>query len=236
MALHLIAMRVHAAKVVRTPVDVKHDTLAALIVLLPCVVIAPHLDPLCPEIPRRSSPLPPFLPPDAFDAPGAQLFDDGICSSRQILLGHRVLLDLDPVRRRHPLGGEALDILDGEVGGVEEELADDVQTLVVGETGGGFLKACLAVHILDRQSAAMKLPAWVTLWVTAAYMGDTRRDDGRGHREAQTQRVQGHRDGLLMRRELESCGIGARPEMESVEQDDAAPRGSRVRRGLVDTP
>ena len=39
-------------------------------------------------------------------------------------LGNRHLLRLDPMRRWHPLRGEALDILDRVMRGVEEELLD----------------------------------------------------------------------------------------------------------------
>ena len=45
----------------------------------------------------------------------------------------RDFLSLDPSRRRHPLRSESLDIIDSMGGSVLEELANQMETFVVGE-------------------------------------------------------------------------------------------------------
>lgn len=58
---------------------------------------------------------------------------------------------------RHPLCGEALELFDGVMGGVQEELADQVQALVVGDVSGRFLVARFPVQVLARPSAPIHM-------------------------------------------------------------------------------
>lgn len=54
----------------------------------------------------------------------------------------------DPMWCRHPLRCECLDVFDGVVGGEDEELADEVQTDVVGDVGCGLPMERFAVEVL----------------------------------------------------------------------------------------
>jgi len=54
-----------------------------------------------------------------------------------------------PVWCWHPLTGEGLDIFDCMMGSVDEELADEVETDVVGDVGGGLLMEGFAVEVLQ---------------------------------------------------------------------------------------
>jgi hypothetical protein len=56
--------------------------------------------------------------------------------------------ELDPGGSRYPLASEGLDIFDRVLGGIGEELANQAQTLVVRNMGGGFSLERLAVEIL----------------------------------------------------------------------------------------
>jgi len=47
------------------------------------------------------------------------------------------------------LAGEGLDIFDGVMGSVDEELADEVEADVVGDVGGGLLMEGFAVEVLQ---------------------------------------------------------------------------------------
>ena len=63
-------------------------------------------------------------------------------------VGDGGVVDLYPLRVGDPLGGEGLEVLDGVAGGELEEGADEVEALVVGEVGGGFLVEGAAVEVL----------------------------------------------------------------------------------------
>lgn len=143
-------MRIHAAKEIGPAVHIQHDPPPRIVPLLPLVEIRSHLDPLRAHIAPRPAPLPPRLPPDPLDPVGAQLRLDSFCAGHQVRLGDRDALDFDPVGAGYPLGGEALDVFDGVVRGVQKEFLDEVQALVVGDVGGGFLgEAFLAIEILE---------------------------------------------------------------------------------------
>ena len=68
--------------------------------------------------------------------------------ARGVGFGDGGVLDLYPLRVGDPLGGEGLEVLDGVAGGELEEGADEVEALVVGEVGGGFLVEGAAVEVL----------------------------------------------------------------------------------------
>ena len=66
-------MFIHASKKISAAMYVQHDTLAIIVHLLPVIIIAAHLNPLCLQFALVSSPLPPQLPSDAIDSIMAQL-------------------------------------------------------------------------------------------------------------------------------------------------------------------
>lgn len=59
------------------------------------------------------------------------------------------ILNLDPPRMRDPLGSEGLELFNSVVGREEEELADEVQALIVGEVGCRKPLARAAVEVLS---------------------------------------------------------------------------------------
>jgi hypothetical protein len=124
MPLQLIPMRVHAPKEVPTAMHIQHDPPPRVTLLLPLVEMRPHLDPLGAHLAAGLAPLPPCPPADPLNAMRTQLRLYGICAGLEMRLEDRDLLSPDPVRGRHPLRGEALDVLDRVVRGVEQELLD----------------------------------------------------------------------------------------------------------------
>lgn len=146
--LHLIPMLIRAPKKVRPPMNIQHDPPRLLARLAPLVRVVAHLNPLRAQLALRPPPAPPLLPADLLHAVMAQLLGDGLSALGDVRLGDGDLLDEDPRRAGHPLRGEALDVLDGVVRGVDEEFADEVEAFVVGDVGGGFLREGLAVEVL----------------------------------------------------------------------------------------
>lgn len=68
--------------------------------------------------------------------------------------------------------GETLDVFDGVVGGVEEELADEMEAFVVGDVGCGFLGAFFAFEVLMEISRCStrgwrRLACWKKVRITA---------------------------------------------------------------------
>lgn len=71
-------------------------------------------------------------------------------SSGDLLLWDLDLFDLDPSRMRNFLCGEALEVLDCVVGGVEEKFADEGKAFIIGDVGGWFEVAGFAVEVLGK--------------------------------------------------------------------------------------
>ena len=92
--------------------DVEHDTPAGVVIPLALVVVGPHLDPLGLERAVGLPPLPPLPPADLADAVRAQLGLEHRRCMGDLVVGDLNLLDLDPLRMRHPLGRESLELLD----------------------------------------------------------------------------------------------------------------------------
>lgn len=154
MALQLIPMCLHTAKVICTTMNVQHDPLIAGMVftlVFPLIVIAVHLNPLRLQfsilIPR-AAPLPPLLTPNTCNAIRTQLF--GNCGSRRVqeLVGNCDPFDLHPVRSGDALGSELLDILDGALGAEGDEFADDGDAFIVGQMDGGLALAVFPMQVL----------------------------------------------------------------------------------------
>lgn len=132
VALHLVAVLVDAAKVVSTAVDIQHDALALVRVEpLAGVVVFAHLNPFGPERRVVAPPLPPRLAADGGDAGGAQLRANALGGVLQVGRGHGDVVDVDPVRHRHPLRREGLQLVDGVERGIAQEAADQLEPLVV---------------------------------------------------------------------------------------------------------
>jgi hypothetical protein len=117
-------MRVHAPKEVPPAMHIQHDPPPRVALPLPLVEIRPHLNPLSAHLAAGPAPLPPCPAADPLNAMRAQLRLYGVRAGPQMRLGNWDLLGLDPVRGGHPLRGEALDVLDRVVRGVEQELLD----------------------------------------------------------------------------------------------------------------
>lgn len=79
------------------------------------------------------APLPPLLSAYSGHAVRTELRFDYVCGSCEMRFSDRDFLSLDPSRRRHPLRSESLDIIDSMGGSVLEELANQMETFVVGE-------------------------------------------------------------------------------------------------------
>lgn len=134
MALHLIAVHVDAAKEVCAAVNIEHDPPTGVLVLLPLVVVRPHLDPF--GLQRAwvgLPPLPPLAPADLANALWSELGFEQAGGVLELVGRDSYVVDLDPLWVRDPLGREGLQLLDGVVGDILQERTDEVQTLVVGE-------------------------------------------------------------------------------------------------------
>lgn len=130
---------------------------------LPLVIISFHFHPFSLEVARRSAPLPPLLPADAGYPFWAQLINDSSCREGKMLGGNSDGLRPHPVRRRNSLRGEGLEILDGVFGAVGQEIANQVDSLIVGEIGGGLVLMRLAREKLDSVSLGKEQKATQTL-------------------------------------------------------------------------
>lgn len=163
MTLQLIPMGLHTAKKVGTAVKIQHYALSVRMVVgvFPLLVIRLHLDPLSSEIPRRSTPLPPLLSPHTRCTFATKLLDKSGRSRSEVLLRNDDLGCLHPMRGRNPLGCERLDILDSVFGSIVEELANDLDCLVVGDMDGGFLAMGFPMQILSNQAVSGQ---WRRCW------------------------------------------------------------------------
>lgn len=148
MALHLIAMFIDAAEEICAAVDVHHDTLDGIAALLPLVGIRPHLDPFSLERRLWFPPLPPSPAAHLTDAVSPQLCRQQLGRARQMLLRYGHLVDLYPLRMRHPLGGERLQLLDRVMRGKVQERSNQVQPFVVGQVCCRPLPEGLPVEVL----------------------------------------------------------------------------------------
>ena len=145
MSLHLIPMLIHTPKEVRTAMHIQHDSLPFISRLLPLFIVRSHLDPFCLQFAPWSAPLPPELSSNLLNAMMAQLLLYVLCAFRDVFLGDLDLVQLHPARVRNPLRGEALDFLDGVVGGIEEKLLNQMETFVVGDMRRGLLRKGFAI-------------------------------------------------------------------------------------------
>lgn len=94
--------------------------------------VFPHLYPFSSQLLRR--PLPPLFPPDHLDATRTKLFDDVCGRLFQEFGGNRFILGVHPNRMWDILRGEGLQLLDGVLRCVDQELPDELYTFVVRET------------------------------------------------------------------------------------------------------
>lgn len=193
MSLQLVPMGIHAPKIIPPAVHIQHDPLPRIARALPRLIIRPHLDPLRRHLAPGPPPLPPRLPADALDAAGAQLrLHDGR-GAREVRLGDARLVQLDPARARHPLRGEALDVLDGVVRGVGQELGHQLQPLVVGDVRRGFLREPFPAEVLigDGQLVQEADGQWRT------YVGEEGLDHGGCHDAGDGGGIEHHLDALV---------------------------------------
>lgn len=151
MTLQLIPMALHTAKIVGTAMNIQHDALPAWMIIraFPLMVVRLHLNPLSSEISRRSTPLPPFLSPHARYIFGTELVDKSGRSRGEVLLWNEDLGCLYPIRGGNSLSRERLEILDGVFGSIDEELANDLDCLVVGDVDGWFRATGFPMQILS---------------------------------------------------------------------------------------
>lgn len=73
MALHLVAMKIHAAKVICTSMDIQDNALRLFARCLAVIVVLSHLDPFGFEGYLWATPLPPCLSTDLVESVVAQL-------------------------------------------------------------------------------------------------------------------------------------------------------------------
>ena len=149
MTLHLVAVLVNRAKVVGTAVDVEDDTVTLVIGSDSVVVVLAHFNPLTLQGNFRSSPLPPILTSNSLQACRAKLGFEEVGRAVEMSLRDGNFFELDPGGSRYPLASKGLNIFDRVLGGIGEELANQAQTLVVRNMGGGFSLERLAVEILS---------------------------------------------------------------------------------------
>jgi hypothetical protein len=77
------------------------------------------------------------------------LLDKSARSRREVLLWNDDLGCLHPMRGGDALSCECLDILDGVFGSIVEELANDLDCLIVGDVDGGFRATGFPMQILS---------------------------------------------------------------------------------------
>ena len=153
MSLKLVSVLVHAAKEIGTPMDVEHDPPRRFLGSFPLFIITAHLNPISPERGAWSAPLPPRLSSEQLDSFRAELLSQSKSCLFDCGLRDGQVLGSDPGGRGYPLRGESLDILDGMMRGIDEELANEMQRDVVGNVGSGLLLALLAIKVLDGSAA-----------------------------------------------------------------------------------
>jgi hypothetical protein len=149
MALYLVPVLIHAAKVVCAPVDIQHDAVAQVGVLLARLIVGLHLDPLGLERTLWLAPLPPLLAADLADAVRAELLDQEVGCLQKVLLRNLDMIDPYPLGVRHPLAREGLQFLDGVVRGMVQKRADEMKPLVIGQMCGWLVGELFLVEILS---------------------------------------------------------------------------------------
>lgn len=148
MTLHLVAVLVDAAKVVAATVEVQDDAMTRIAGFLSLIGMGAHLNPLGLERLLGPTPLPPQAAPDQRAALLTKLPVYQFGGPRQMFLWYPDVLKLHPLRRRHPLAGKGLQILDGMASRMLKERSDQTQPLVVGEVRGRLLPERFPVEIL----------------------------------------------------------------------------------------
>jgi hypothetical protein len=75
MSLHLVSMFIHASEEISATMHIQHNSTAPVIVLLACIVVSSHFNPLSLELCSFPSPLPPFASANLIDAFVAELLN-----------------------------------------------------------------------------------------------------------------------------------------------------------------
>lgn len=149
MPLQLVSVHIDAAEEVGAAVHVEHDAAPLICCLLAREVVGAHLYPFCPQLAPGTSPLPPCFAADLVDALGTELRLDGCGGFGDLRQGDDDFIRLDPCWIGDFLGGEALELFDGVVGGVEEELPDQGEAFIIGDVGGWFEGPGLALFAVE---------------------------------------------------------------------------------------
>ena len=149
MTLHLVAMLIHRPEVVSAAMNVENDAIALVVGSEAVIVVLAHFNPLTLQGNFRSSPLPPILTSNSLQACRAKLGFEKVGRAFEMSLRDGNFFELDPGGSRYPLASKGLNIFDRVLGGIGEELANQAQTLVVRNMGGGFSLERLAVEILS---------------------------------------------------------------------------------------
>lgn len=148
MALHLISVRINATEEVRASMHIEHDPFTRGTCASSGTVIALHLNPFRLQVPHGPAPLPPRLSSDAHDPSVPELRIDALCRVGEVFVRDSFFIDLDPVRGGDLLGREGLHVLDGMVGDMLEERADNIEPFVVRHMRGGLVATWLTVQVL----------------------------------------------------------------------------------------
>lgn len=127
---------------------IQHDPFAFLSRRFSLCMIPLHLDPFGLECASVSPPLPPFLASNLVNAVVSKLSNDRVRSLEDACLGHSNFVDLDPARTWHPLRRESLNVFDCVMGSIVEELANEIDALMVGDVGGRLLAKGLSINVL----------------------------------------------------------------------------------------
>ena len=170
--------------------------------LHPVIVVIAHLNPFRRQVFRRPAPLPPFLPSDARDSPRAELIDQCGRSQRQKLVWNGEPFGLDPVGRRDALGAEALEVLDGVFRGIDQKLANNLNSFIIGDMDGGGVVVRLAMDVLGTcvvSGGSGVSPPAEALWAEqmATHMREEGRDDSWREGHTQCDHVQRHCESIV---------------------------------------
>jgi hypothetical protein len=98
------------------------------------------------------------------------------------------ILGADPRRMGNDIGGERLQVVDGLVGGIDQEGADEVESFIVGDMCSWLLMPRFAVGVLERSVREYLAHPRYT------YMSNACLDDCRCHSSPNGQGCYGHRD------------------------------------------
>jgi hypothetical protein len=133
MPLHLIPMLIYTSEEVCTTMHIEHHPRPWVLGPLSLVVVGPHFNPFSTEFAPWPAPLPPSLASDFLDAMMPQLILYGLRGLGNILGRYFHLVNLHPAGMRHPLRRESLDFFNSVMRCIHQELADQVDTLIVGD-------------------------------------------------------------------------------------------------------